>query len=58
VDDDIEALIRQHRSYSLKNHEFNMRFVNPKGKYDLIVEIANSNPLSRASVSVIVVEEP
>jgi hypothetical protein len=58
VEDDIEKLIKHHRSYSLKNHEFNMRFENPKGKYDLIVEIANSNPLIRASVSVIVVEEP
>jgi hypothetical protein len=58
VDDDVETLIKQHRSYSLKNHEFNMRFANPKGTYDLIVEIANSNPLSRAGVSVIVVEEP
>jgi hypothetical protein len=58
VEDDVEKLIKHHRSYSLKNHEFNMRFTNPKGKYDLIVEIANSNPLSRSSVSVIVVEEP
>ena len=58
VEDDVEKLIKHHRSYSLKNHEFSMRFENPKGKYDLIVEIANSNPLSRSSVSVIVVEEP
>ncbi len=58
VDDDVEKLIEHYRSYSLKNHEFNMRFENPEGKYDLIVEIANSNPLSRSSVSVIVVEEP
>ena len=58
VEDDVEVLIKHHRSYSLKDHEFNMRFENPKGKYDLIVEIANSNPLSRSSVSVIVVEEP
>jgi hypothetical protein len=58
VEDDVEKLIKHHRSYSLKDHEFSMRFANPKGKYDLIVEIANSNPLSRSSVSVIVVEEP
>jgi hypothetical protein len=58
AEDDVETLIKQHRSYSLKNHEFNMRFVNPKGTYDLIVEIANSNPVSRANVAVIVVEEP
>ena len=58
VEDDVEKLINQHRSYSLENHEFHMNFENPEGKYDLIVEIANSNPLSRASVSVIVVEEP
>jgi hypothetical protein len=58
VEDDVEKLIKHHRSYNLKDHEFSMRFANPKGKYDLIVEIANSNPLSRSSVSVIVVEEP
>ncbi len=58
VDDDVEKLIKHQRSYSLKNHEFSMRFANPKGQYDLIVEIANSNPLTSSSVSVIVVEEP
>ncbi len=58
VEDDVETLIRQYRSYSVDNHEFNMVFNNEKGTFDLIVEIANSNPVSRASVSVIVVEEP
>jgi len=58
VDGDAEILMKHHRSYSLQNHEFHMSFANPKGKYDLIVEIANSNPLSRSSVSVIVVEDP
>ena len=58
VDEDIEKMIKFHRSYSLNDHEFHMVFNNPDGKFDLIVEIANSNPLSRARVSVIVVEEP
>jgi len=58
VEEDVEKLIRQHRSYSLQNHEFTMNFSNPKGTYDLIVEIANSNPLNRSSVTVIVVENP
>jgi len=58
VDEDTEKLIKFHRSYSFKDHEFHMVFDNPDGKFDLIVEIANSNPISRAKVSVIVVEEP
>ena len=58
VEEDAEVLIKQHRSYNLKNHEFMMRFENPTGRFDLIVEIANSNPLNRSSVSVIVVEAP
>lgn len=57
VEDDVEKMIRFHRSYSFKDHEFHMVFDNPDGVFDLIVEIANSNPMSRAKVSVIVVEE-
>lgn len=58
VDEDVEKIIKVHRSYSLNDHEFYMLFDNPDGKFDLIVEIANSNPVNRAKVSVIVVEEP
>jgi len=57
VEDETEKTIKIHRSYDLKDHEFHMVFDNPDGKFDLIVEIANSNPVSRAKVSVIVVEE-
>lgn len=57
VEEEIEKIINIHRSYDLNDHEFHMVFDNPDGKFDLIVEIANSNPVSRAKVSVIVVEE-
>ena len=57
VEEEIEKIINIHRSYDLSDHEFHMVFDNPEGKFDLIVEIANSNPVSRAKVSVIVVEE-
>ena len=57
VEEEVEKIIKIHRSYDLKDHEFHMVFDNPEGKFDLIVEIANSNPVSKAKVSVIVVEE-
>lgn len=58
VEDDVEVEIKRHRSYSIGDHEFHLPFDNPEGKYDLIVEMANSNPVTSAKVSVIVVEPP
>lgn len=58
VEDDHEQSLTSHRSYSFKDHEFHVPFANDDGKYDLIVEMANSNPASKAKISVIVVEEP
>ncbi|MDX8405673.1 MAG: hypothetical protein R8K50_05915 [Mariprofundus sp.] len=53
-----ETTVIQSRSYRVGNHEFQARFDNPNGVDNLIVEIANSNPLSIARVSVFVVELP
>jgi len=58
VHDEKETTLAQSRSYAVGNHEFHGRFDNPHGADDLIVEIANSNPVSIARVSVIVVELP
>ncbi len=51
-----EQTVVQQRSYRVGNHEFQARFDNKSGKDDLIVEIANSNPVVAATVSVVVVE--
>ncbi len=53
-----ETLEKQHRSFDLKDHEFHTPFPNLDGSRDVIVEIANSNPASTATVSVYVVELP
>jgi len=53
-----ELTLQKQRSYALSEHEFHTQFKNMNGKDDLIVEIANSNPLFSAKVSVIVVELP
>jgi len=58
VRDEQEKTLVQQRSYSVGNHEFEAHFDNPSGKDDLIVEIANSNPVAAAKVSVFVVELP
>ena len=58
AEEDVEKEIKRHRSYSIDDHEFHLAFNNPEGKYDLIVEMANSNPISAALVTVIVVEQP
>ncbi|MDX8395370.1 MAG: hypothetical protein R8K22_03040 [Mariprofundaceae bacterium] len=58
VEEEKETTINKHRSYSLKDHEFHVPFTNRNGKYDLIVEMANSNPASKAKVSVFVIEQP
>ena len=58
AEEDVEVEIKRHRSYSVGEHEFHMPFDNPEGKYDLIVEMANSNPVASAKVAVIVVEPP
>lgn len=58
VQEDREHAFRQGRSYRLGDHEFQARFPNPRGLYDLIVVIANSNPAAPAKVSVYVVELP
>jgi len=57
AEEDIEKEIKRHRSYNIDDHEFHLSFINPEGKYDLIVEMANSNPISAALVTVIVVEQ-
>ena len=51
-----EKTLVQRRSYSVGNHEFEARFDNLSGNDDLIVEIANSNPVASATVSVFVIE--
>jgi len=53
-----ETVLKNQRSYRLKSHEFHLDFSNPEGKFDLIVEIANSNPTGSAKVEVIVTEPP
>jgi len=58
VRDDVEILVKQTRSYSVGNHEFHFNFDNPTGLDDLLVEIANSNPVLPATLYVIVVEQP
>ncbi len=58
AEEDLEQEIKQQRSYSIGDHEFHLPFDNPNGKFDLIVEMANSNPVGSAKVSVIVVEQP
>jgi len=58
AEEDVEKEIKRHRSYKIDDHEFHLSFINPEGKYDLIVEMANSNPISAALVTVIVVEQP
>jgi len=47
-----EHTVKQKRSYRLEHHEFETTFENPHGAYDLIVEIANSNPAASAKVTV------
>jgi len=56
--DDQETELQKTRSYAMGDHEFHLQFQNKTGKDDLIVEIANSNPIFSAMVSVIVVELP
>jgi len=58
VHGDQEKTLKRKRSYHVKSHEFQADFINPKGKYDLIVQIANSNPAAAAKVTVFVVELP
>lgn len=58
VQDEKETTLAQARSYKVGNHDFHARFDNLNGTDDLIVEIANSNPVSAAQVAVIVVELP
>lgn len=53
-----EHTLKHSRSYRLNDHEFHATLRNPAGAYDLIVEIANSNPATRAKVSVYVVQLP
>ena len=56
AEEEVEQEIKRQRSYSISDHEFHFPFANPEGKYDLLVEMANSNPAGSAQVSVIVVE--
>lgn len=58
AEEDAEQEIKRHRSYSISDHEFHYPFSNSEGEFDLIVEMANSNPAGSAKVSVIVVEQP
>ncbi len=58
VHEESEKVLKQTRSYHVGNHEFNLSFNNPAGRYDLMVEISNANPAAKARVSVIVVELP
>ncbi len=55
---DEEKTIKKQRSYHLGDHHLQYQFHNPKGLYDLAVEVANSNPTMKITVSIIVVESP
>jgi len=58
VEGEKETHLQKTRSYAIGDHEFHSVFNNMAGKDDLMVEIANSNPVFSAKVSVIVVELP
>jgi len=58
VRDEHETVIERSRSFRIGHHEFQAAFPNPGGMYDLIVAITNSNPTTKAKVSVYVVELP
>ncbi|MDQ6952800.1 MAG: hypothetical protein Q9M15_04650 [Mariprofundaceae bacterium] len=58
VEGEKETHLQKTRSYAIGDHEFHAVFKNMMGNDDLIVEIANSNPVFGAKVSVIVVELP
>lgn len=58
VQEEHEKTVTSHRSYRIGDHELHLPFPNPQGAFDLIVEMANSNPASKARISVVVVEEP
>lgn len=58
VKGDHEIIQGSKRSYSVGSHDFQEPFDNPKGADDLMVEISNSNPASKAKVTVYVVELP
>jgi len=58
VEGDLETQVKQIRSYAVGDHEFHYAFDNPTGEDDLLVEIANSNPILGVNLSVIVVELP
>ena len=58
AEEEVEKEVQRLRSYSISDHEFHYPFDNQEGKFDLIVEMANSNPVGSAKVSVIVVEQP
>ncbi len=58
VREEHERQVVQQRSWHVGAHEFQQAFPNLSGQDDLIVEIANSNPLAPAKVSVYVVELP
>ncbi|MDQ6976176.1 MAG: hypothetical protein Q9M22_06410 [Mariprofundaceae bacterium] len=53
-----EKTINKQRSFHLGDHRLQYHFNNPKGIYDLAVEVANSNPTMKITVSIIVVELP
>jgi len=53
-----EVTLKQYRSYHVHNHEFHLRFDNTDGQTDLMMEISNSNPATRARVTIIVVQQP
>jgi len=55
---DVEKVVKKVRSYAVGDHEFHYSFDNSTGEDDLLVEIANSNPVLGANLSVIVVELP
>jgi len=55
---DEEKTIKKQRSFHLGEHHLQYQFDNPKGMYDLAVEVANSNPTMKITVSIIVVELP
>lgn len=58
IQGETEHTVNKKRSYHVGSHEFQQAFDNPRGKDDLMVEIANSNPAASALVTVYVVELP
>ncbi len=55
--DEQETIFARKRSFHLGNHRFQFHFTNDRGSDDLAIEVANSNPTRKVTVSMIIIEE-